>query len=196
MLRFPSASSLPEAIWYSQHANGQAFRYSVVEKDSDGIRPIVYVAKGSHANYAIPGTHSHVIPNLNLPFGTLEDYTDRGREWDPVLSSYVYKYAAESRGFVAYDKAPVEWLNFAGRWGDEEYVASDTRQRSLFGQKKFVGGPTGPRDKQLDRTAVCPENGIRCILRSLLVPRSLEDGRRTRTEEEEEEDKGTKREIL
>ena len=173
MLRFRSTTSPPEAIWYSQHANGQAFRYSAVEKDTDGVRPVVYVAKGSHANYAVPGIHSHVIPNLNLPFGALEDYTVKGKRWDPLGSTYVYRYEADSGTFTAYGDAPVEWLDFQGRWGDEEYPDSDGRQVNLFGQKKYADGPTGPVDKGLDRNKVCPGNGIWCILRSVLVPRRI-----------------------
>lgn len=173
MLRFPSPDSPPEAIWYSQHANGQAFRYSAVEKDSDGVRPVVYVAKGSHANYAIEGTHSHVIPNLNLPFGTLEDYTNKGKKWDSVGSSWVYQFEADSGAFTPLNGGPVEWLQFKGKWGDEAYPDSDKRQVDVFDQKKYVGGPTGPADKQLDRKDVCPDNGIQCILRSVLVPRAI-----------------------
>lgn len=174
MLRFASADSAPEAIWYSQHANGQAFRYATVEKDSDGVRPVVYVAKGSHANYAITGKHSHVIPNLNLPFGALEDYTDKGKRWDSVRSSWTYRFDAASGAFTALDGGPVEWLGFKGKWGDEAYPDSDKRQVDVFGQKKFVDGPTGPADKQLDRKDVCPDNGIPCILRSILVPRDID----------------------
>ncbi|KAF1934080.1 uncharacterized protein M421DRAFT_240 [Didymella exigua CBS 183.55] len=176
MLRFRSPTSSPEAMWYSQHANGQAFRYSAVEKDSDGVRPVVYVAKGSHANYAVAGTHSHVIPNLNLPFGALQDYTDKGRRWDPIGSSWVYEYDAGSGAFTALNGGPVEWLSFKGKWGDEAYPDSDRRQVDVFGQKKYVGGPTGPADKQLDRKEVCPDNGIPCILRSILVPLDVEAG--------------------
>jgi hypothetical protein len=172
MLRFPSADSPPEAIWYSQHANGQAFKYSTVEKDSDGVRPVVYVAQGSHANYAITGKHSHVIPNLNLPFGALEDYTDKGKRWDSVGSSWTYQFDATSSAFTALDGGPVEWLEFKGRWGDQAYPDSDKRQVDVFGQKKYVDGPTGPADKQLNRKDVCPDNGILCILRSVLVPRA------------------------
>ena len=179
MLRFPSATSPPEAMWYSQHANGQAFRYAAVEKDGNGIRPVVYVAKGSHANYAITGTHSHVIPNLNLPAGALEDYTDKGVRWDAVGSSWVYNYNSETGGFEAYGDAPLEWLEYKGKWGDEAYPNSDERQVDLFGQKKWVGGPTGPVDKQLDRKEVCPDNGILCILRSILVPRTIAEEKRT-----------------
>ncbi|XPS94311.1 hypothetical protein M3J09_003632 [Ascochyta lentis] len=172
MLRFPSATAPPDAMWFSQHANGQAFRYAAVEKDGGGGRPVVYVAKGSHANYAVPGVHAHDIPNLNLPVGALQDYTDKGKRWDALGSNWVYEFEAATGGFAAFDDAPLGWLGFRGRWGDREYPDSDERQVELFGQKKFVSGPTGPVDKQLDRKEVCPDNGILCILRSVLVPRS------------------------
>lgn len=173
MVRFSNGS--PTAVWFSQHANGQAFRYTAVEKDSaSGQRPVAYSAKGSHANYAIPGTHDHTIPNLNLPGGVLEDYTNRGTRWDPLLSAWFYRvrFSSANPQFEAYDgKAPTAWLGFKGRWGDEQYPDSDKRQFKLFGQAKFTGGPTGPADKQLNREKVCPENGNLCILRSILVPR-------------------------
>ncbi|KAJ5063897.1 hypothetical protein J3E72DRAFT_395760 [Bipolaris maydis] len=170
MVRFSNGQ--PTAIWFSQHANGQAFRYSAVERDAAGIRPIAYSSKGSHANYAMGGTHDHTIPNLNLPGGVLEDYTNRGTVWDPLLSAWYYKFTPSTNKFEAYDgQAPTAWLNFRGRWGDQEYPESDKRQFKLFGQAKFSGGPTGPADKQLNREKVCPENGKLCILRSILVPR-------------------------
>lgn len=172
MVRFLNGA--PQAVWFSQHANGQAFKYSAVEKTSDG-RPVAYSAKGSHANYAMGGTHDHTIPNLNLPGGVLEDYTDRGVYWDPLLSSYIYKFDAGSGSFAAYNGEPTGWLGFKGRWGDQEYPESDGRQVKLFGQAKFVSGPTGPADKQLNRDKVCPDNGKTCILRSILVPRSMEN---------------------
>ena len=51
MIRF--SNGVPQAIWYSQHNNGEAFTYSCVEKQ--GQRPVSYSANGSHANYAITG---------------------------------------------------------------------------------------------------------------------------------------------
>jgi hypothetical protein len=170
MVRF--SNGVPQAMWFSQHANGQAFTWSAVEKTSSG-RPIAYSAKGSHANYAMGGTHDHTIPNLNLPGGVLEDYTERGTYWDPVLSSYFYTFDAGKNEFKAVNGEPMGWLGFKGRWGDEEYPESDKRQVKLFGQAKYSSGPTGPADKQLNRDKVCPENGNTCILRTILVPRKV-----------------------
>jgi hypothetical protein len=65
---------------------------------------------------------------------------------------------------------PVGWTEFAGAWGDQEYPAGDKRQFKLFGQARFVGGPTGPRNKQIQREKVCPDNGVLCIVRNVLVP--------------------------
>lgn len=62
-----------------------------------------YSANGTHANYAINGTHDHTIPNLNLPEGPIEDYTDNGPLWDPTLSAYYYTYDATTQTFAAYD---------------------------------------------------------------------------------------------
>jgi hypothetical protein len=169
MVRFTSGA--PTAVWFSQHANGQAFTYRTVEKH--GERPIAYSARGSHANYAMPGTHDHVIPNFNLPGGVLEDYTDKGALWDPLLGAYFYRFEKGDAGerFVPVSGGePVGWTEFAGAWGDQEYPAGDKRQFKLFGQARFVGGPTGPRNKQIQREKVCPDNGILCIVRTVLVP--------------------------
>lgn len=53
MIRFKNGE--PQAIWYSQHEYGQAFTYDAVHKI--GKRPIGFSAKGSHANYAVSGSH-------------------------------------------------------------------------------------------------------------------------------------------
>lgn len=69
----------------------------------------------------------------------------------------------------------VNWLSFLGHWGDEKYSQDDPIQDCVFGIDalcKYTGGPTGPIDKQLDREEVCPDNGILCIVRKILVQRS------------------------
>jgi len=81
---------VPKAVFFSAHSGGTAFSYNSVEKgkgEGREGRPILYSALGSHAMYAMPGTHPYV-----LPFGLLADVTDRGPLWDPVLNHYSYFY--------------------------------------------------------------------------------------------------------
>lgn len=59
MIRF--SNGVPQAVWYSQHANGEAFTYNSVEKH--GQRPVSYSAKGSHANYGTAGSETLSIHN-------------------------------------------------------------------------------------------------------------------------------------
>ncbi|KAJ5124179.1 uncharacterized protein N7515_008004 [Penicillium bovifimosum] len=149
MIRF--ASGKPDAIWYSQHARGQAFTYNAAEKK--GKRPYAYSARGTHANYAIEGTHDHTIPGLNLPAGFLMDYTDRGVLWDPVLNAYIYTYNTTTGVFqAANSNDPVGWLNLNGKWGDDQ----PPNEPEIFGEAKNVAGPNGPKFKHLDRDTVCP----------------------------------------
>ncbi|GAB7355998.1 hypothetical protein MBLNU459_g6625t1 [Dothideomycetes sp. NU459] len=170
MVRF--YNGVPTAVWFSQHQNGEAFSYDTVQKS--GLRPIVFSANGSHANYAITGTHDHTIPDLNLDNGLLVDYTNQGPLWDPTLSAYYYTYDANTASFAAYDTTtPVNWLYWTGAWGDERYPTSDTRQVNFLDlgiEYKYTSGPTGPEDKQLNRTNVCPDNGYVCVIRTALGP--------------------------
>jgi len=168
MVRFNNGT--PEAVWYSQHANGEAFEYDVVHKQ-DGGRPVGFVANGTHANYAIPGTHDHTIPDLNLPFGLLEDHTDQGAMWDSVANAWFYSFDADAGTFAAYDEStPLAFLNFDGQWGDEQYPDDDPRQDEFFGFAKYASGPNGPKFKDLGRDDVCPDNGVLCIVRPILGP--------------------------
>ncbi|KAF2807813.1 uncharacterized protein BDZ99DRAFT_489398 [Mytilinidion resinicola] len=132
------ANGEPKYVWYSQHSNGQAFQYRVLKKDKSGKRPLAYCANGSHAVYATSGIHDHTVPNLNLPFPfLLVDETNAAG-------------------------TPVNWLYFLGKWGDEQHPDKGKRQKQLAGNRKYVGGPTGPADKQLNRKKVCLDNGKQC----------------------------------
>lgn len=51
MIRFKDGE--PQAIWFSQHASGQAFTYDALEKSDE--RPYGYSGNGTHAVYATPG---------------------------------------------------------------------------------------------------------------------------------------------
>ena len=171
MIRFKD--SVPSQVWFSQHSFGEAFTYGTLEKQ--GLRPVVYSGNGSHANYAIAGTHEHTIPEVNLPFkGLINDYTDKGTLWDPTLSAYYYAFDANTNTYTADDPSfPTQWLSFVGQWGDQQYPNSDLRQHEIIpgvsATARYTSGPTGPEDKQLNRTQVCP-TGEACIVRPILTP--------------------------
>lgn len=66
--------------------------------------------------------------------------------------------------------APTEWLDFAGRWGDPQLPDGQDGQIDLLGQRKYTAGPTGPRDKRLDREEVCNvDNGETCTVKKTLI---------------------------
>ncbi|KAF3242973.1 hypothetical protein TWF192_008441 [Orbilia oligospora] len=167
MVRFQNG--IPSALWYSQHADGQAFTYEAVEKL--GKRPVGYSAKGSHANYAMGGLHDHTIPNFNLPGAFfLVDDTNKGILWDPTLSAYYYKFDAGTSSFTSYNPAsPVNWLYFKGKWGDQQYPKEHEGQYILFGQARYGNGPTGPLGKELQRKDICPSNVKPCWVRPFLT---------------------------
>jgi hypothetical protein len=61
MIRFTNGT--PQAVWFSQHASGQAFTYNALEKK--GKRPIAYSGNGTHANYAVKGfVTSYTLPQI------------------------------------------------------------------------------------------------------------------------------------
>lgn len=168
MVRF--VDSVPQAVWFSQHSGGEVFTYAAVEKAADGKRPVVYVANGTHANYATAGTHDHTIPGLNLPAGPLEDHTDKGVFWDPTANAFEYSFDTTTGSFAAYNgQDPTGYLDFSGHWGDNQLPDSTPGQIDIFGQAKYVAGPTGPKDKDLGRTDVCP-SGDSCTVRTVLGP--------------------------
>ena len=79
---------VPKAVFFSAHSGGTSFAYDAVEKGvgpgREG-RPVFYSAVGSHAMYAMPGSHPYV-----LPWGLLADLTDKGPLWDPALNHRAY----------------------------------------------------------------------------------------------------------
>jgi hypothetical protein len=107
---------------------------------------------------------------------TVNDFTSPGPLWDPTLSAYFYLYSpsGDNNGtFVPSDSStPVGWLFFEGRWGDEQYPDSDPRQVNFLNLNitwKYESGPTGPLDKGLNRTDVCPNvSGTPCTTLSVL----------------------------
>ncbi|KAI5457680.1 hypothetical protein BGZ63DRAFT_393472 [Mariannaea sp. PMI_226] len=162
MVRFHNGT--PVGIYYSQHMDGAAYNWddSKLSKTDDG-RPIVYSARGSHANYATPGDQVHNV--------ALVDWCDEGRRWDPVLSAYFYHFDPASsvltRLIAPNEHSTSEpasnltsFFYFQGIWGDTQYPSSDPRQKTTprFGLKRFESGPTGPQYKRLVRKGLKPDN--------------------------------------
>jgi len=103
--------------------------------------------------------HDHTLPGqFHLPAGLIEDHTDAGTLWDPLMNPLFYTYSVATSTFTATDEnagVPTSWLNFVGQWGDEQYPKSTKGQLVIFGQAAYASGPRGPLDKALDRTQVC-----------------------------------------
>jgi len=121
----------PLLAGYSQHDAGRRRAWSSVPKQR--LRPVAYVAVGSHANYFTPGIHDldprvveplfiSLIEQAGLP---PVDHAGRGRTVRPRL--------------VRVSATSPSWMGFAGRWGEDQYI------RAPGGMPQMLGGaPPGP----------------------------------------------------
>ena len=65
----------------------------------------------------------------------------------------------------AKDDTPVNYLEFQGWWGDQEYGDVVEGQEKFMGFHKWTGGPQGPIFKHLDRKDVCLPNRPVCVIK-------------------------------
>jgi hypothetical protein len=94
-----NAAEQPEQAVYSQHTHSESKAWKDVTKA--GNAPLVYVARGSHANYFGPGSHWT---------GVWWDRADgKGPQITPALD-------------VVADATP--WMLWPGRWGDTKATSS------------------------------------------------------------------------
>ena len=97
-LRLDAAEQPVEAV-FSQHTQAESKPWANVRKS--GPTPLVYVARGSHANYFGPGSHWS---------GSWRDRADgKGPQITPTLE-------------VVEDTTP--WMLWPGRWGDTKATSS------------------------------------------------------------------------
>ncbi|KAF8005393.1 hypothetical protein HF325_000850 [Metschnikowia pulcherrima] len=159
LVRFYKGS--PVIVWMSAHGGGGAYHYTNLEKyELDSNHPIIFSARGTHANYVSVGTHPH-----DLPYQILCDFTDRGPLWNPTKNylGYTYDgkfvYPAEKNANPRHTGRELDygnWLTFTGHWGDKQLKSSDPRQKhSLIGGYKYIDGPRGPLKKNLLRIIPC-----------------------------------------
>lgn len=167
MVRFHNG--VPYAVWLSQHGFGQAFHYKTMEKE--GLRPVAYVGRGTHANWPTPGNHDHFRHGYGVRTPILlTDHASRGVRYDPLRSAWFYNYDVETREFSAYDTdTPVNWLSFTGHWGDARFKTTFSSQKILWHHAKYTTGPKGPISKKLDRPKVCQQVWLHCSIRKKLT---------------------------
>jgi hypothetical protein len=122
----------PLVLGLSSHCSGTRRAWSLVQRR--GMRPLVYVALGSHANFFSAGAHrlDPRCPNAPLlievitSFGQRPvDRTARGRAVRPRLQ----RVTASSPS----------WMAFAGAWGEDAYVHFPGNEPIRYGL-----GPVGP----------------------------------------------------
>lgn len=113
----------PVEVGYSQHEGAERAEWGDDELELvDGVRPVVYPASGSHANYFDGALHL----GRTAQEGVGCDDTDAPhREIEPAVA------VVPSDPAAAVDAYP--WLAYAGHWGEQ--------RSSVF------NGPTGPNTK-------------------------------------------------
>lgn len=99
----------PARVSASQHAYGKMRRWRDTET-RDG-HPVIYVAKGSHANYFEPGDHAVELGGIPTP--VVVDETDGFAE-GVVMETDILPLPG-----TAFDIPGFWWLNFRGSWGED-----------------------------------------------------------------------------
>ena len=113
----------PSKVHYSQHGNGQYRNWNgpgnVEKTESDPDKPVVYVAKGSHANYFKSGSKYDVFYE-----------SSKLKVWDTAQGSGVIlndpnnpNSGKKTSATVVPEventtSTPFEWLQFMGQWGE------------------------------------------------------------------------------
>jgi hypothetical protein len=88
----------PDLAVYAQHAHAETRKWSQVDLVPGTERPLVYIARGSHASYFEPGRHWT---------GHWFDYADAKRKSPDVALNVVVESDDDWR-----------WIRWPGRWGD------------------------------------------------------------------------------
>jgi len=133
------ADGRPLEVALSRHCAGARREWRRTPRR--GLRPLVHVALGSHANYFGPGTHPHdprcwprelrdVVRAL-----ALVDRTAAGRQVRPRL----VPVTARRPG----------WMRFAGTWGEDGYVHFPNNDPIAY-----AGSPRGPASHEQWRRPV------------------------------------------
>jgi hypothetical protein len=127
----------PERIALSQHAGGEVALWSDDKVEKEGDRPIVYVARGSHANYFSPRLYLG-RGEAGAGFGC-DDTSEEARSVRPRV--VLLPDPVSSR------LDPFAWLTFRGHWGER--------------QPSFYDSPTGPNRNRAWPKPLSWQEGLR-----------------------------------
>ena len=160
-------------IWLSAHSGGFAYDFTKISKYDSNVsprpsKPLIFSAKGTHANYASVGQHAHDVPFF---FSALSDFTDRGLLWDVGSNYYGYSFDSfDDDDYGRYidfipsgereNELGTDWLNYRGRWGNAKLDKSHPLQKNGYVQWRYIDGPTGPIGKNLERERICERDYV------------------------------------
>jgi hypothetical protein len=95
MVQFRLRGERPVQAVYTQHSGGESCPYGWVRRS--GTRPVVYLARGSHSAYFVPGLRDRTWPDPN------DEADGRGDRVRPRL----IRISEDDPG----------WMRYAGTWG-------------------------------------------------------------------------------
>ncbi len=111
---------------------------------------VAFSAQGSHGIYKTGGSFVY----QDLVFTKLTDYTAKGPLWNPNDIRVIWHQEA------GHYEAPYDWMNYGGRWGNNESACIDDINLGVtkihVGVCRLETGPTGPNLKGASDPAALP----------------------------------------
>ena len=136
----------PREVALSQHCTGQRRPWQSVQTAPGTSHPVIYVGRGSHANYFTPGIHP--IPLACYPQQAVQFFQLLGIPPHDVVQPGTSLGPGTTAIERVHDNEP-RWLRFPGTWGEAQYIAAPP-----FGVAPLAFGtsPVGPafQDDWLD----------------------------------------------